>query len=181
MKTVVREDESGISEVIGTILILAMTVVLFSVIIIWVSSIPTPVAQSRLDVQSQMVPIYILGVETGVNITLTHLGGEALQPTPTVIYVTSERGSNPQKTDIVRLHLYNKLLGSPNGLVDGRDSVWSVGERWAYKNTTLFRSSRWAGRIRCTAGTTLYKLFAVVTIHRKRDSQGPHKIGRAHV
>src|SRR5213596_3113028 len=137
MKTILREDESGVSEVIGTILILAMTVVLFSVIIIWVSSIPTPAAQTRLDVQSQMVPIYNMGVEVGVNITLSHLGGEALQPTPTVIYVTSQRGSNPPKTDIVRLHLYNKLLGSPNGLVDGRDSVWSVGERWAYKNTTL--------------------------------------------
>ncbi len=137
MKTVIREDESGVSEVIGTILILAMTVVLFSTIIIWVSSIPTPVAATRLDLRSQMVPIYTLGVETGVNITLSHQGGEALQPAPTVLYVTSQRGSNPAKTDVLRLHLYNKLLASPNGLVDGRDSVWSVGERWAYKNTTL--------------------------------------------
>ena len=137
MKTVVREDESGISEVIGTILILAMTVVLFSTIIIWVSSIPTPTAQTRLDVQSQMVPIYNLGIEVGVNITLAHQGGEALQPIPTIFYVTSQRASNPAKTDIVRLHLYNKLLGSPNGLVDGKDSVWNVGERWAYKNTSL--------------------------------------------
>jgi len=137
LKTVVREDESGISEVIGTILILAMTVVLFSTIIIWVSSIPTPVAQTRLDVQSQMVPIYNLGVESGVNITMTHQGGEALQPIPTILYVTSQRASNPPKTDIVRLHVYNKLLGSPNGLVDGKDSVWNVGERWAYKNTSL--------------------------------------------
>src|SRR6266545_839592 len=114
-----------------------MTVVLFSTIIIWVSSIPTPVAQTRLDLQSQMVPIYVGSTEVGVNITLTHQGGEALQPIPTILYITSQRGSNPPKTDIVRLHLYNKLLGSPSGLVDGKDSVWSVGERWAYKNTTL--------------------------------------------
>src|SRR3989449_8803817 len=58
MKVVLREDESGISEVIGTILILAMTVVLFSTIIIWVSNIPTPVAQGRLDVASEMDPMY---------------------------------------------------------------------------------------------------------------------------
>ncbi|HYS99994.1 MAG TPA: VCBS repeat-containing protein [Thermoplasmata archaeon] len=141
MKVVLREDESGISEVIGTILILAMTVVLFSTIIIWVGSIPTPVAQTRLDVQSALDPIYNnLGVEIGINITLLHQGGEALQPAPTIIYVTSQRGTNPAKTDIVRLHVYNRLLVSPNGLLDGKDSVWSVGERWSYKNTTL-RSS----------------------------------------
>ena len=38
MKIVLREDESGVSEVVGTILILAMTVVLFSTIILCHSS-----------------------------------------------------------------------------------------------------------------------------------------------
>src|SRR5438093_3577177 len=47
MRTILREDESGVSEVIDTILILAMTVVLFSVIIVWVAGIPTPAAQAR--------------------------------------------------------------------------------------------------------------------------------------
>src|SRR5881409_4184865 len=138
MKVVLREDESGISEVIGTILILAMTVVLFSTIIIWVSSIPTPVSQGRLDVASEMDPIYNgAGSEIGVNVTLTHQGGEALQPTPTILYVTSQRGSNPATTDVQRLHLYNKLLATPSGIIDGTDIVWNVGERWGYKNFTL--------------------------------------------
>jgi len=138
MKVVLREDESGISEVVGTILILAMTVVLFSTIIIWVSSIPTPVAQGRLDVASEMDPMYNgAGSEIGVNVTLTHQGGEALQPTPTIIYVTSQRGSNPATTDVQRLHLYNKLLATPSGIIDGTDIVWNVGERWEYKNFTL--------------------------------------------
>src|SRR6059036_1194319 len=83
MKVILREDTSGVSEVIGTILILSMTVVLFSVIIIWVGNIPTPVAQSRLDLRSEMDPIYNAGVEVGVNITLTHQGGEAIAPVPT--------------------------------------------------------------------------------------------------
>src|SRR2546425_1083716 len=138
MKVVLREDESGISEVIGTILILAMTVVLFSTIIIWVSNIPTPVAQGRLDVASEMDPMYNgAGSEIGVNVTLTHQGGEALQPPPTIIYVTSQRGSNPATTDVQRLHLYNKLLATPSGIIDGTDIVWNVGERWGYKNFTL--------------------------------------------
>src|SRR5437879_262941 len=139
MKVILREDTSGVSEVIGTILILSMTVVLFSVIIIWVGSIPTPVAQSRLDLRSQMDPIYNgAGVEVGVNITLTHQGGEAIAPVPTIIYVTSQRGANPPTTTIFTLHKYNQVLG--NGLLDGTDSVWDIGERWNY-NTPALRSS----------------------------------------
>ena len=139
MKVILREDTSGVSEVIGTILILSMTVVLFSVIIIWVGTIPTPVAQSRLDLRSEMVPIYNgVGVEVGVNITLTHQGGEAIAPVPTIIYVTSQRGANPPTTTIFTLHKYNQVLG--NGLLDGTDSVWDIGERWNY-NTPALRSS----------------------------------------
>ena len=58
MKKKWRKDERGVSEVVGTILILAMTVVLFASIILWVSSIPTPAAQTRLDMFGQMEPIY---------------------------------------------------------------------------------------------------------------------------
>jgi flagellin-like protein len=167
VKTILREDESGVSEVIGTILILAMTVVLFSVIIIWVTSIPTPTALTRLDVQSSMSPIYSAGLEIGVNITLTHQGGEALQPVPTLIYVTWQRGSNPPQTDVVTLHPYNGLLATPSGLLDGSNSVWDIGERWAYKNF-LIRSSDtisitivdvlksiivWSGPINAATGT----------------------------
>ncbi len=141
MKVILREDTSGVSEVIGTILILSMTVVLFSVIIIWVGNIPTPVAQSRLDLRSEMDPIYsALGVEIGVNITLTHQGGEPIQPVPTIIYVTSQRGTNPPQTDVLTLHKYNGMLATPNGLLDGTDSVWDIGERWEYKNFALLSS-----------------------------------------
>lgn len=138
MKVILREDKSGVSEVIGTILILAMTVVLFSTIIIWVSNMPTPTAQTRLEIRGTMYPIFnTFGVETGVNITLYHQGGEALEPVPTVLYVTSQRGSNPPQTDIVILHPYNGLLATPSGLLDGSNSVWDIGERWAYKNYLL--------------------------------------------
>lgn len=141
MKIILREDPSGVSEVLGTILILAMTVTLFSVVILWVSNVPTPSSQTRQDMLSTMTPIYdVSGNEIGVDITITHGGGEALQPALTMIYVTDQRGSNPPQTDIVSLHLYNGLLANPNGLVDGTNSVWDIGERWDYKNF-LDRSS----------------------------------------
>ncbi|TLZ99715.1 MAG: type IV pilin [Methanobacteriota archaeon] len=138
MKVILREDEAAVSEVIGTILILAMTVVLFSSIIIWVSSIPVPTAQTRLDMESSMTPVYnAVGAEIAVNITIRHLGGERLQPLPTRIYVQSQRGNNPPTTDIVLLHPYNGALATPSGLLDGSDSNWDAGERWAYKSFTI--------------------------------------------
>lgn len=141
MKAILREDTSAVSEVLGTILILGMTVTLFSVIIVWVSSVPAPIAQTRVDIASSMNSILSSsGSEIGVNITLTHRGGEALFPVPTVIYVTDQVGSNPQTTDVVTLHLFNPRLATPNGLLDGTDSIWSIGERWSYQSFR-FRST----------------------------------------
>jgi len=156
-----------VSEVVGTILILAMTVVLFSVIIVWVTNIPTPAAQARTDIQSEMNPIYSGGVEIGVNITLTHQGGEPLQPVPTLIYVISQRGTNPPQTDTVILHRFNGFLVTPSGLLDGTNSVWDIGERWEYKSFSLRSSDQitiiivdnlksivlWTGPMNAPAGT----------------------------
>jgi len=167
MRTILREDESGVSEVVGTILILGMTVALFSVIILWVANIPTPATQARTDIRSEMTPIYGGGAEIGANITLTHLGGEVLQPVPTVIYVISQRGTNPPQTDTVILHLFNGFLVTPSGLLDGTDSVWDIGERWAYKSVSLRSSDQitviivdrlksvilWTGPLNAPAGT----------------------------
>ena len=141
MKAILREEQSGVSEVVGTILILGMTVSLFSVVILWVTSFPAPLAQTRVDVFAKMDPIYdARGLEIGVNITVTHEGGENLQPVPTLLYVTDQAGTSPPTTDSVTLHLFNGRLANPSGLADGSDSVWSVGERWRYQNYA-FRTS----------------------------------------
>jgi flagellin-like protein len=168
MKLVLREDESGVSEVIGTILILAMTVVLFSSIILWVGSIPTPTTQTRVDLRPSMTPVYDgSGNEIGVNITLLHRGVESLNPALTFLYVVSVRGSNPPAIDREILHKYNPLLGTPSGLLDGSDTVWQIGERWAYLNFTLRSTDQisitivdagknivvWTARITAPAGT----------------------------
>ncbi len=142
MKIVLREDESGVSEVVGTILILAMTVVLFSTIIIWVSSIPTPVAQTRVDIQSSLIPQYGTGGnETGDWVNLTHEGGESLPAASTVLYITDQRGSAAPTTDVIHLATYKEKgakppLGNAYGLLDGPGTSWSVGQRFSYYNTS---------------------------------------------
>ena len=170
MKVILREDRSGVSEVVGTILILSITVVLFSVVIMWVSSIPTPTAQTRTDIQSAMDPVYgPLKTETGVFISLTHVGGEALLPFPTLIYITDTPPSGTLRSATLTLHPFNTLLSSPNGIMDGTDNVWDIGERWAYESNpaagwrtsdsitvTIVDTSRglivWSGPMSPTAG-----------------------------
>jgi flagellin-like protein len=135
MKTILRDDDSGVSEVVGTILILAMTVVLFSTIILWVGSIPAPTTQTRVDIRPSMAPVYDgSGTEIGVNITLLHRGVERLNPANTIIYVTWIKGTNPPQSDKVILHRFNALLPRPSGILDGPDIVWDIGERWVYVN-----------------------------------------------
>ncbi len=144
MKVVLREDESGVSEVVGTILILAMTVVLFSTIIIWVSSIPTPVAQTRVDIQSQLTPMFSGGFERGDWINLTHNGGETLTSLATAIYITDQKGSAAPTTDAAALVAFPTackaslpVAGKCSGLIDGAGTSWSVGQRFSYYNTSL--------------------------------------------
>jgi hypothetical protein len=116
-----------------------MTVVLFASIILWVGSIPTPTTQTRVDLRPTMSPVYDgSGTnEIAVNISLLHRGVESLNPAVTFIYVISVRGSNQPSVDREVLHKYNPILGTPSGLLDGADTVWNIGERWAYLNFTL--------------------------------------------
>lgn len=137
MKVVLREDESGVSEVVGTILILAMTVVLFSTIIIWVSSFPTPSAQTRADIQSSLVPQYVSGSESGDWVNLTHEGGESMPAASTVLYITDQKGSGTPTTDVVHLAPFRTVSGSTKyGMLDGAGTGWSVGQRFSYFNAS---------------------------------------------
>jgi hypothetical protein len=169
MKTILREDDAAVSEVVGTILILAMTVVLFSSIILWVGSIPAPTTQTHVDLRPTMAPMYDgSGNEIGVNITLLHRGAESLNPTVTVIYVISQRGAAPPVTAKLFLQKFNPSLpGNKSGIVDGRDAIWDIGERWVDVNFYLRSTDTisvtvvdlgkntvvWTGRLTADPGT----------------------------
>lgn len=132
--------ESGVSEVIGTILILGMTVVLFSSIILWVTNFPTPQASLRTEMDGTMTGIFKPdGSWNGVNITVQHRGGEALLDWSTQIYLTVERGSSVYN-DL--LHTKGTETGITYGLIDGSDANWDVGERWTYTNYTILATDR---------------------------------------
>ena len=95
-RRMLRDDDSGVSEVIGTILILGMTVALFAAIIVWVASIPTPPTSVRLEVDGQLLPLKdSSGNWAGVNVTITHRGGESLDYIATRVYLRITKLSGP--------------------------------------------------------------------------------------
>ena len=138
-------DDSGVSEVIGTILILGMTVVLFSVVLIWVFTLPTPSPDVKADFQGELRPIYKTdGSWDGVNITLRHNSGERLLYTDSRIYINIYRGS---QTFVDRLKNRGFMTYGPDngryyGLIDGNDYTWNTGERWQYTNHSIQQNDK---------------------------------------
>jgi flagellin-like protein len=111
----------GVSEVLGTILILALTVVLFSSIFFFVSTFPKPATQPASQFQGQLY--YTLkGTKTYINyLTITHLAGPVIYAFNTQIYVVSQ--AHPQNTTAV----YSLSSG---GLGSSASASWGTGQTW---------------------------------------------------
>src|SRR5207249_10264421 len=118
-----------------------MTVSLFSVIIIWVASIPTPTASTRLELDGTLTPLKTPGgLWDGVNVTIAHRGGEELGYPGTRVYLTITKASGLRTVEILRTKgtvAWGPNAGTPYGLIDGRDNTWSIGERWSITNKTV--------------------------------------------
>jgi hypothetical protein len=128
------QDNSGVSEVVGSILILLMTVTLFSGIILWVWGLPTPDAVSRVTITAEFDPIdYDLDDPPTwdvVHINLTHRGGERLPYDVIEFYLSVNDSIEVLKTEGL------SGLGTPYSLT-GPDAHWSIGETWEYTNYSM--------------------------------------------
>ncbi|MGA7846530.1 MAG: type IV pilin N-terminal domain-containing protein [Thermoplasmata archaeon] len=115
----------AVSEVLGTILILALTVTLFSSIFFFVSTFPKPAPQPAGQFQGQLFYSYITkGAHTWTNVssvTVTHLGGPILYNFNTVFYVVSQ--AHPQNTTAT----YTMTSG---GLGASSSTPWGTGQVW---------------------------------------------------
>ncbi|MFQ6127422.1 MAG: type IV pilin [Thermoplasmata archaeon] len=126
-------DGKGVSEVVGTILILLITVVIFSAIFIWVYSIPTPEASVKLQMEGALTPIYEQGVWDGAIINITHQGGEKLYGFRTKVFIRVNEDFELLKTQ--GTIEYGPNSGDPYGLRD--DENWTIDEVWSIVNHTI--------------------------------------------
>jgi len=142
LKTAKRKpmwDRGGVSEIIGTILTLSITVVLFSGIIAMVNQFPAPGDNVYTDFTATIEPEKNWAADTGAFIHITNTGGEQMTGLWTLIVVAIDDFT-------LILNTQGTLNGTTYGLgpgvyghrgSDNGDGNWDTGERWTiYRNET---------------------------------------------
>ncbi|MCG2826310.1 MAG: type IV pilin N-terminal domain-containing protein, partial [Thermoplasmatales archaeon] len=113
----VKKSNSGVSEVVGSVLILIITVTMFAVVMLWVLSYPTPSGRAYVDLNAEVNDLNI----THKYVNITHTGGESLENSYTDIYV----------------YINGSLAGSKSYKISDADNYatigdsLSVGETWS--------------------------------------------------
>ncbi len=140
MKNVKRRvmwDRGGVSEVIGTILTLSITVVLFSSIIAMVNQFPAPGDNVFTDFTATIEPRD--NWNNGARIHITNTGGQRLEGMWGLIAITIDTNTYSLGTkgiyDNTSYGLGIPLM--PGHSNDNGDDSWDTGERWTfYRNQT---------------------------------------------
>jgi hypothetical protein len=110
MKKLLRKDYLAVSEAIGTVLLLAIGIVLVGVVAVWVTTLPGP---------TEAADVNLVGTYEDGKIFIQHNGGEPLEGRDIVIMVMYK--GDP--------YLY-KLVDSENQ--DCTDNELSIGETWVH-------------------------------------------------
>lgn len=126
-------DHRGVSEVIGSILVLLITVIIFSTIVLWVFTLPAPRAAGNAGIDGNLEGRYVAGSWAGAYVNLTHLGGDDLLDSNTRIYLTIDGQTHTFRT---KGNHFDGVSVKPYGL-DGSDATWNIGETWTYENETI--------------------------------------------
>ena len=125
-----RKD-SGVSEIIGDILILGITVVLFTSIFFYVNAIPTPTAQTYADFQASVTQPVAHGLTFQEILNITHLGGQNLNSGTTSIVVQIN-----QTTSVYQLPEGNSV-GTAGILGPWTQSQWGTNQVWSVNQTGI--------------------------------------------
>lgn len=116
---------AGVSEIVGDILILAITVVLFTSIFFFVNTIPTPNNQKYANFSASVEPFYS-GSNPGNSyvLNITNQGGQSLQSSTTTVVVQVN-----QSTSVYQMSQgYSNLQSSQlwNAVKWNINQIWSV-------------------------------------------------------
>ncbi|MFZ1022694.1 MAG: type IV pilin [Thermoplasmata archaeon] len=111
-----RRHSRGVSEVVATILLLGLTVTLFSSIFFFVNTFPRPPSQSASQFQGSLLYTPNGGYIT--NVQILHLSGQVLSSPVTTLYLRSS--SNPS--------FYSAQYTIAQGL--NGSNVWALGQTW---------------------------------------------------
>ncbi len=122
----------------GTVLVLLITVIIFSSIILWVFTLPTPTSSGRVDIDGRLTGIYQGGSWAGATVNLTHRGGDNLFEGSTRVLLTID---NRTHVFVVRGMHFDGISVKSYG-INGPDQTWNIGETWGYLNQTISESAQ---------------------------------------
>ncbi len=129
IKRRVKWNKHGVSEIIGNILILGITVTLFSSIMFFVTAMPTPQEHAYADMTSDLDTGYSSSSGGWANISVSHKGGQELTNDATGIYIWIN------DTTLLRY----KIQNSRPSIIDNiTDTSWTAGEVWQFNLTSAF-------------------------------------------
>ncbi len=123
----VNQAGDGVSEIVGTLLILVMTVSFFSVIILWVYGFPSPETEARIIL---FPTLEREGTEL-VNVSIVHRGGESVTSGAVQIML------------VIQNSTYSNIVGPYNfSSGSGGLPVWKVGGVWSHTVTPVAEDAR---------------------------------------
>ena len=111
-------DQKGVSEIIGTILMLSITVVLFSSIIAYVGQMPAPKESFNVTLKCSLTPDNETDWGDGVSFNILHQGGKTMDDLFIRMFLAIDGTTLSRKVS--------------DGLIDSKvtDGKWGVGETW---------------------------------------------------
>lgn len=116
------EGKRAVAEVVATIILLALTVVLFSAIFAFVTTFPSPPAQSNNQFQATLsYTVAKNGTTYITGVSILHLSGPAV-PQSTIVYLKS--AAHPSAAQFQ--NPYNLTSG---GIAKG--TTWNLGQTWS--------------------------------------------------
>jgi len=123
-----KVKRKGVSDVIATLLILAITVTLFSTIFVWVQTLPPPTGKRYVEITGESGVGEVSPGQYRYYVNLTHKGGEALSKNMVTI-VISLPDITPTPPTFVRT-ISDSLV--PLG------DFWDSGETWRWNTTGTY-------------------------------------------
>jgi len=118
-KNIKKHRKSGVSDIVANILILSITVTLFSTLFYWVGTLPVPTPSVSTTFVANVIPT--VNNQYIKEITITDLGGSPLYNSGTIIYISYQK--TPQ---------YNQEYSLSQGLsyLTSYNNVWLPGMVW---------------------------------------------------
>lgn len=162
-KCVLRKGQKGVSDVVANILILAITVTLFSTVFYWMSSLPSPEMQTRVDIQPSLdiTGYNATGGTYEYTIAMEHRGGQAMRNWDAKILVVVT-GVDLLGTE----RAYNLIFKISDSKTPIGDS-FTTGKKWTYSfyvPTTPESTVMSVRFIDTTRGSTFWERTLPVTL-----------------